>query len=191
MNTKSQLQQFINIGLHLGGAALPNATKGWGTYDLDIVARRYNRSFYDTNKIWYNINNMLTFLKNSPEARTVFGSFTKDYYQMLNEASLRCHATFYGDGENWIYGQYTTFLKRQDFEIAYLPDIIHNHALFREFKPSFAVIIGIKTTDSIENIDYPLIGDPANAYHVLYYTHLISYIIARSKIKVEEIEIKD
>jgi hypothetical protein len=43
---------------------------------------------------------MLTFLKNSPEARTVFGSFTKDYYQMLNEASLRCHATFYGDGEN-------------------------------------------------------------------------------------------
>jgi hypothetical protein len=44
-----------------------------------------------------------------------------------------------------------------------------------------STIIGIKTTDSISNIDFPLLGNAQNIQHVLFYTHLISVIIAKTR----------
>jgi hypothetical protein len=181
----TQTKHFINIGLHLGGDATHNCIKRWGTYDLDIISKRDKRSFYNVKKIWLSIQKLLSFLKHTGGSTIFFGSFTEDYYEILKDASGRCRATFYGDSEEWVYGHYTNFLVNLRCDIAFLPDLINNHALLREFYPSFTVIIGIRTTDSIPNLDFPLIGDPNNMYHILYYSHLIAYAIAKSTVNLD------
>ncbi len=183
-NNNLYKKYFINIGLHLGGEMSEISIKSWGTYDLNTVATRCMVPFYNFDKIWQNIQYTLLFLQNSSKdlkTNFFFGSLTEDYASILEEASDRCHATFYGDSDTWIYGQYTNFLIGDRVEVVYLPDIINNDALFREFNPTMSAIIGIKTTDSMSNIDFPLLGNAQNIQHVLYYTHLISGIISRTR----------
>lgn len=184
MIKKFQLNQFINIGLHLGGDILKNTSKPWGTYDLNLITKRYNKPLYNVKNIWRTIQNVLFFINYTNKSLNIkifFGSLSNRLFEILEEASGRCNATFYGDSDEWIYGQYTNFLIEDRVDIVYLPDIINNQALFNEFDTTLSAIIGIRTTDSMPNIDYPLIGDSNNLQHVVYYTHLLTYTLIKSK----------
>lgn len=177
------LKFFKRKGMHLGGETDKKCRKSWGTYDGGTRITRYNKPFYYTINMWekmIEIVNILKILGKSSSVKYFFGSLTCEYNETLNEASGRCGAAFYGDSDKWIYGQYTNFLlPRADF--IYLPDIIDNDALYSDFYSSYSPLVGIRTTDSMSNIDFSLFGDSTKHEHVLFYVQLIAYNIIKPR----------
>lgn len=170
------------MGLHLGGLISDKTVKTWGTYDYTLIAKRNYTPYYNIAKNWFNLQRLFCILQNSSKSPTFnifFGSLTNALYDILNTASLHCGATFYGKSETWVYGTYSRNFYDIVADISFIPDMWHNHALMREVYPRLGPIVGINTTDSLQKFDYPLIGNPQNIIHILFYTQIIVSILSK------------
>jgi len=67
-----------------------------------------------------------------------------------------------------------------------------NDALFRETYPRVAPITAIRSTDTLEKIDYPLCGRPEAENHILFYTQFIvaTYIKSNKSFSLPFVEEK-